>query len=69
MKRQSSYAERIYDTLFHNSQYPQLDLSNVQDQFVDSSKGEILIVYGRTAYRMTVERLKGYHDDITTISY
>ena len=69
MKQKSTFAERIFDTLLHNSQYPQLDLSKVQDQFVDSNKGEILIVYGRTAYRITVERLKGYHDDITTISY
>lgn len=69
MKRKTTFVERIYDTLFHNTQNPQLDLNKVQDQFVDSNKGEILIVYGRIAYRMTVERLKGYHDDITTISY
>ncbi len=69
MKRKTTFVERIYDTLFHNSQYPQLDLNKVKDQFVDSNKGEILIVYGRIAYRITVEQLKGYHDDITTISY
>ena len=67
MKRRSSFAERIYDTLFGNTQYPQLDFSKINDQFIDYAKNEITILYGRTAYKVKVERLNGYHNDLTTI--
>lgn len=67
MKRRSSFAERIYDTLFGNTQYPQLDFSKINDQFIDYAKNEITILYGRIAYKVKVERLNGYHNDLTTI--
>lgn len=66
MKRKSSFAERIYDTLFSNP-YPQLDFNKVNDQFVDYGKNEIFILYGKTAYKIKVERIPGYHDNLTTI--
>lgn len=67
MKRKSTFAERIFDTLFGNTQYPQLDFNKVNDQFVDYGKNEILILYGKTAYKIKVERIPGYHDNLTTI--
>ena len=67
MSRERNFIERIYDTLFNNVQYPQLDLSKVKEQFVDTSKNEIVILYGKTAYKLKVERVKGYHRDLTTI--
>lgn len=66
MKRKSTFAERIYDTLFNNP-YPKLDFDKVNDQFVDYGKGEIFILYGKTAYKIKVERIPGYHDNLTTI--
>lgn len=67
MKQKSTFAERIYDTLFGNTQYPQLDFGKVNDQFVHSGKNEIFILYGKTAYKIKVERISGYHDSLTTI--
>ena len=66
MKRKSTFTERLYDTLFNNS-YPQLDFDKVNDQFVDYGKNEIFILYGKTAYKIKVERIPGYHDNLTTI--
>ena len=65
--RTRSFAEKIYDTLFCNTQYPQLDLNKVNDQWLDYDDNEIVILYGRIAYKLKVERVKGYHDNLTTI--
>lgn len=70
----STMSERIYDTLFNNTNYPQFEVDKVKDSFVQAGNdnkagdtGNIVIVYGRVAYKITVERLAGYHNDITTI--
>lgn len=70
----STMAERIYDTLFNNTDYPQFETDKVKDSFVQAGKdnkagdtGIIELVYGRVAYKIIVERLAGYHNDITTI--
>ena len=60
------FTEKLYDTLFGNTQYEQLDFNKINDQWVDY-KGEIAILYGRTAYRIKIEQVPGYHDDLTTI--
>jgi len=66
-KRKSTFAELIFDTLFGNEKYPQLDRNKIKDQFIDYENNEIAILYGKTAYRIKVERVKGYHDDLTSI--
>ena len=66
-KRKSTFTELIFDTLCGNVQYPQLDMDKVKDQFLDYEKNEIQILYGKTAYKIKVERVKGYHDDLTSI--
>ena len=50
-----------------NTQYPQLNLNKVNDNWCDAGQQEITILYGKTAYRLKIERLPGYHEDLTTI--
>lgn len=65
--RARHFTDIIYDTLMGNTQYPQLDLNKVNDNWCDAGQQEITILYGKTAYRLKIERLPGYHDDLTTI--
>lgn len=61
------FLEKIYGTLMGNKQYPQLKLEKVNDNFLDYSAKEICILYGRRAFKIKVEMLPGYHEDLTTI--
>lgn len=63
----TTFTDLIYDTLMGNTQYPQLNFNKVNDQFCDAKNNEITILYGKTAYRIKIERLKGRHEDLTTI--
>ena len=36
---------RLYDTLFKNKQWPQMNLDDMVEQFVDAPKGYIEFVY------------------------
>lgn len=63
----TTFTDLIYDTLMGNTQYPQLNFNKVNDQFCDAKNNEITILYGKTAYRIKIERLKGSHEDLTTI--
>lgn len=63
----TTFTDLIYDTLMGNTNYPQLNFNKVNDQFCDAKNNEITILYGKTAYRIKIERLKGRHEDLTTI--
>ena len=63
----TTFTDLIYDTLMGNTQYPQLNFNKVNDQWCDAKNNEITILYGKTAYRIKIERLKGRHEDLTTI--
>lgn len=63
----TTFTDLIYDTLMGNTNYPQLNLNKVNDQFCNAKNNEITILYGKTAYRIKIERLKGRHEDLTTI--
>ena len=61
------FIEKLYDTLMENKQYPQLKMEKINDAFLDYSKKEICLLYGKTAFKIKCEKLPGYHDDLTTI--
>jgi hypothetical protein len=63
----TTFTDLIYDTLMGNTNYPQLNFNKVNDQFCDAKNNEITILYGKTAYRIKIERLKGRYEDLTTI--
>ncbi len=74
-ERKSVFSELIYDTLMGNTQYPQLDCDKVNDNFIEYNinsttpdNGKIFILYGKTAFKITVERLKGRHENLTTVT-
>ena len=64
---ETTFTDLIYDTLMGNTNYPQLKFNKINDQFCDAKHNEITILYGKTAYRIKIERLKGRHEDLTTI--
>jgi hypothetical protein len=47
----------IYDTLMQNTQFPQLDLADVEFQEVDASLGRILFEYQGSSYQLTIQPL------------
>ena len=66
--KKTTFTDLIYDTLMGNTLSPQLDFNKVNDQFCDAKNNEITILYGKTAYRIKIERLKGRHDDLISIT-
>ena len=64
----TTFTDLVYDTLMGNTQCPQLNFNKVNDQCCDAKKNEITILYGKTAYRIKIERLKGRHDDLISIT-
>ena len=47
----------IYDTLMQNTQFPQLDLADVEFQEVDASLGRLLFEYQGSSYQLTIQPL------------
>jgi hypothetical protein len=47
----------IYDTLMQNTQYPQLDLADVDYQEVNASIGRILFEYRGASYQLILKPL------------
>ena len=45
----------IYDTLMQNTQFPQLNLDDVEFQEVNASHGIIRFEYQGTSYRLTLQ--------------
>ena len=66
-ERKSVFSELIYDTLMGNTQYPQLDCDKVNDNFIEYNINSKTPDNGKTAFKITVERLKGRHENLTTI--
>ena len=65
--RATSFTDIIFDTLMGNKQYPQLNLDKVNDNWCAAKDHEILILYGKTAYKIKIEKLPGLHNDLSTI--
>lgn len=63
----TTFTDLVYDTLMGNTRFPQLNFKKVNDQFCDAKNNEITILYGKTVYRIKIERLKGRHEDLTSI--
>jgi hypothetical protein len=48
-------ANAIYDTLMQNTQFPQLNLDDVEYQELNASRGIIRFEYQGTSYRLTLQ--------------
>lgn len=48
------FADIIFDTLMQNTQYPQLDLEDVESPEVDKGKGTIVMDYKGKTYQLLI---------------
>ena len=54
--------DRVYDTLFKNKQWPQLNIEDMTEQYTDSRKGVIRFMYRNKSITIRIESIPFDYD-------